>query len=127
MFVNNDVSNKENVLFSFTSLFIFFLNGLIRGRQEEKIETRTVSDWTGTRLEIGYRMIQNRLQGVVQRRKFARNPTGTKVSSNTSKNLSGKIEIKTGKSGNVGATGKNKFCPELKERKTREGNGFFEV
>ena len=32
MFVNNDVSYKENVLFSLTPLFIFFLDGLIRGR-----------------------------------------------------------------------------------------------
>ena len=127
MFVNNDVSNKENVLFSFTSLFIFFLNGLVRGRQEEKIETKTVSDWTGTRLVIGYRMIQNRLQRVVKRRNFAHNPKGTKVSSNTSKNLDAKLEIKTGKFGNVGATGKNKFCSELKERKTRKGNGLFEI
>ena len=114
MFVNNDVSNRENVLFSFKPFFIFFLNGLVRGRQEEKIETKTVSDWTGTRLVIGYRMIQNRLH----------NPTGTKVSSNTSKNLNAKLEIKTGKFGNVGATGKKKFCSELKERK-RKGLWFI--
>ena len=49
-------------------------------------------------------MIQNRLH----------NPTGTKVSSNTSKNLNAKLEIKTGKFGNVGATGKKKICSELK-------------
>ena len=114
MFVNNDVSNKENVLFSFKPFFIFFLNGLVRGRQEEKIETKTVSDLTGTRLVIGYRMIQNRLH----------NPTGTKVSSNTSKNLNAKLEIKTGKFGNVGATGEKKFCSALKERK-RKGLWFI--
>ena len=114
MFVNNDVSNRENVLFSFKPFFIFFLNGLVRGRQEENIETKTVSDWTGTRLVIGYRMIQNRLH----------NPTGTKVSSNTSKNLNAKLEIKTGKFGNVGATGEKKFCSELKERK-RKGLWFI--
>ena len=114
MFVNNDVSDRENVLFSFKPFFIFFLNGLVRGRQEEKIETKTVSDWTGTRLVIGYRMIQNRLH----------NPTGTKVSSNTSKNLDAKLEIKTGKFGNVGATGEKKFCSELKERK-RKGLWFI--
>ena len=72
-------------------------------------------------------MIQNRLQRAVKQRKFAHNPTGTKVSSNTSKNLNAKLEIKTGKFGNVGATGKNKFCSELNERKTRKGNGLFEI
>ena len=79
------------------------------------------------RLVIGYRMIQNRLQRVVKRKGFAHNPTGTKVSSNTSKNLDAKLELKTGKFGNVGATGTNKFCSELKERKTRKGNGLFEI
>ena len=72
-------------------------------------------------------MIWNRLQRLVKRREFARNPKGTKVSSNTSKNLDAKLEIKTGKFGNVGATGKNKFCSELKELKTRKGNGLFEI
>ena len=71
-------------------------------------------------------MIQNRLQRAVKQRNFAHNPTGTKVSSNTSKNLDAKLEIKTGKFGNVGATGKNKFCSVLKERK-RKGNGSFEI
>ena len=37
------------------------------------------------------------------------------------------MEIKTGTFGNVGATGKNKFSSELKERKTRKGNGLFEI
>ena len=57
---------------------------------------------------------------MIKRREFAHNPTGTKVSSNTSKNLDAKLEIKTGKFGNVGATGKKKFCSELKERKKKE-------
>ena len=65
--------------------------------------TKTVSDWTGTRLVIGYRMIWNRLQRVVKRREFAHNPKGTKVSSNTSKNLDAKLEIKTGKFGKFGS------------------------
>ena len=43
------------------------------------------------------------------------------------KNLDAKLEIKTGKFGNAEATGKNKFCSELKELKTRKGNGLFEV
>ena len=64
---------------------------------------------------------------MIKRREFAHNPKGTKVSSNTSKNLDAKLEIKTGKFGNVGATGKNKFCSELKELKTRKGNGLFEI
>ena len=65
---------------------------------------------------------------MVKRREFAQNPTGTKVSSNTSKNLHAKLEIKTGKFGNVGATGKKKtICSELKELKTRKGNGLFEI
>ena len=38
---------------------------------------------------------------------LAHNPTGKKVSSNTSKNLDTKLEIKRGKFGNVGTTGKN--------------------
>ena len=109
----------------FSNLF-FFLNRLVRGRQKEKIETKTVSDWTGTRLVIGYRMIQNRLQRLVKRREFAHNPRGTKVSSNNSKYLDAKLEIKTGKFGNVGATGKKKFCSELKERK-RKGNRSFDI
>ena len=71
-------------------------------------------------------MIQNRSQRAVKQRNFEHNPTGTKVSSNTLKNLNAKLEIKTGKFGNVGATGKNKFCSELKERK-RKGNGSFEI
>ena len=126
MFVNNDVSYKENVLFSLPQIYFFFLNRLIRGRQKEKIQTQTVSDWTGTRLVIGYRMKQNRLQRLVKRREFAHNPSGTKVSSNTSKYLDAKLEIKTGKFGNVGATGKKKFFSELKERK-RKGNGSFDI
>ena len=64
---------------------------------------------------------------MVKRREFAHNPTGTKVSSNTSKSLREKMEIKKGKFGNVGATGKKKFCSELKERKTRKRNGLFEI
>ena len=32
MFVKNDVSHKENVLFNFKPFFIFFLNGVVRGR-----------------------------------------------------------------------------------------------
>ena len=64
---------------------------------------------------------------MIKRREFAHNPTGTKVSSNTSKNLDAKLELKTGKFGNVGATGTNKVCSELKERKTRKGNGLFEI
>ena len=64
---------------------------------------------------------------MVKRREFAHSPAGTKVSSNTSKNLDAKLEIKTGKFGNVGATSNNKFCSELKERKTRKGNGLFEI
>ena len=63
---------------------------------------------------------------MVKQREFAHNPTGTKVSSNTSKNLDQKRERKTGKFGNVGATGKKKFCSELNERK-RKGNDLFEI
>ena len=92
------MSPIKKMFFSILNLSLFFsLTELYEVARRKKNEIKTVSDWTGTRLVIGYRMIWNRLQRVVKPRKFAHNPTVTKVSSNTSKNLDAKLELKNGK------------------------------